>query len=118
MANTSVNSLMVDPGNVFFYTNAWANVMVEDYITWLRTTSLIENKLVSDTDRYRYEADFYGYLRDVCKITNPAYRQLLLRLNNMHHPSEFGAGFGVVTVVKTAYIDTMIQMMLTYWGKR
>lgn len=116
MANTSVNSLMVDPGNVFFATNSWNNVMVEDYVTWLRTTSVIDTTPVSDTDRYRYEADFYGYVRDVLKITQPAFRQILLRLNNMHHPSEFGAGFQAVIIIKSAYLDTMMQHLLSYKG--
>jgi len=91
-------------------------MMVEDYISWLRITSLLDVVEVSDTDRWRYEADFYGYLRDVQKISNPAYRQLLLRLNNMYHPGEFGAGFMAVAVVKSGFVDTMMQLMLSYKG--
>lgn len=115
MANVSVNSLMTDPGNPYYYTASW-RMMVEDYVKWLHTTSVVEGHEVSDTERYRYEADFHGYLREVRKISDPTLQFITMRLNNMKHPREFGRHHTVILTVKSGFVDQMMSMMLSYKG--
>lgn len=115
MANVSVNSLMTDPGNPYYYTASW-KMMVEDYVKWLQGTSVVEGHEVADTERYRYEADFNGYLQDVRKISSPELQYITLRLNNMKHPREFGRNFPVIITVKQGFVDQMMSMMLAYKG--
>lgn len=113
MANESVNSLAVDPGLPLYYTTSW-RMMVEDYIPWLHSSSVVETEQVSDTDRYRYEADFYGYLTHVLKITAPELHYIMLRLNNMTHPREFGNNFPVILQVKPAFVTRMMELMVSF----
>lgn len=113
MANESVNSLAVDPGLPLYYTTSW-RMMVEDYAAWLRSSNVVEQENVSDTDRYRYEADFYGYLTHVLKITAPEHHFIMLRLNNMYHPREFGLNHHFILQVKSAFISRMMDLMVSY----
>lgn len=112
---SEVNALMVNPGSPWYYRPSWY-ACIEDHMYLLRDTRNSELVNVADTDRWRYEADFYGYLRDVHKITLPQYWYVYLRVNHMTSPQEFGAENLAIYLPKTAVVDRIMELYKTAKG--
>ncbi len=86
---TAVNDLAVDPGDPWYYRKGWKAV-VEDHLEILRTGSGSTPTVVTDTDRWRYRADFYSYLRDIINIKERYTYYVIMRVNHMYSPLDFG----------------------------
>lgn len=112
---SEVNSLMVNPGSPWYYRPTWF-ACVEDHMTLLRNPQNSDAVAVADTDRYRYEADFYGYLRDVHDMKNPEYYYVTLRINHMYAPQEFGADHSAILLPKRAVVDKIMDLYRTSKG--
>lgn len=112
---SEVNTLMVNPGSPWYYRPAWY-ACIEDHMYLLRNTQNSELSQVADTDRWRYEADFYGYLRDVHGVTQPEYWYVFLRVNHMYSPLEFGEENSALFIPKRAVIDRIMELFKTAKG--
>ena len=112
---SEVNTLMVNPGSPWYYRPSWY-ATIEDHMYLLRDTTNSELITVADIDRHRYEADFYGYLRDVHTIKQPQYWYVILRVNHMTSPQEFGADNQAIFLPKTAVVDRIMELFKTAKG--
>ena len=82
----SVLSAITDPGDPVFYDRAFRNHL-ESHLNILRFTNP-RTLVVSASDLWRFEGNLYGYLslKDVVAENH----WVVMRMNNMHHPQEFG----------------------------
>jgi hypothetical protein len=112
---TAVNDLAVNPGDPWYYRQGWKAV-VEDHLELLRSGAGSEPKVVTDTDRYRYRADFYAYLRDACNIQERHYYYVVLRMNGMYSPLEFGDEHLAILIPSKPVIEKIMTLYRTSKG--
>ena len=81
----AVDSMMIDPGPEVYYTDAFRNVL-EDHLTYLRTSTTSSVIIITPMEAHRYEMDLHGLL---ATKNIPRYLHwLIMRMNFMNSPTE------------------------------
>jgi len=86
MAFTIV-SQMLKPGPSMFYEPTFMHI-IEMHLPQLRTIYAVQKEITGD-EYYQFESDFYGFL--LYKGYRAEMFWIMLRVNGMTHPQQFGA---------------------------
>lgn len=107
-----VNDLALNPGDPWYYTPGWL-ACVEDHLEILRNAPDTKPIAVTDTDRYRYQSDFNGYLRDQTVFTQPQYAYVIMRMNYMFSPLDFDDTVVALAIPNQGTIDYIMAKYKT-----
>lgn len=101
-----VDDLMYSPGPDIYYDDGFRNVL-EDHMTYLRTSAVTKNVEVDVLSSYKYQADLFGYLylRNI-----PAFLHwVVMRMNRMTEPMEFGPSITTLLLPDPNMIEQIRQ---------
>jgi len=82
-----IDSLSVAASDDVLFTPGY-RIVAESYMETLRNSSDTKKITIDPSDAYVFEGDFYGYLNK--QMVAPGYHWLIMRLNSIPSPLEFG----------------------------
>jgi hypothetical protein len=102
----AIEALMVADGPAVYY-EANLRVVLEDHLTFLRQHPSTVQLNVTEGDAYRFEYDLYGFLRRF-GVTGQVH-WLVMRMNHMTDPSEFGPQYTELLVPSEQTVGQIVQ---------
>lgn len=105
-----IDSLMISDGPSVYYDVGFRAVL-EDHMAQLRISGSTRALNVPPGDAYRYEYDFYGFLRRWGVPTHLHW--VTLRLNHFTDPSEFGPETQIVLIPSLEVCERIRQSHMT-----
>ena len=95
------------------YYDADFRAVLEDHMNFLREHSTTRTLVVAASDAYRFEGDFYRYLCSLGSIDR-AFYWVIMRLNRMHSPTEFGSSVETLLIPSTETLESIRRAHITY----
>jgi hypothetical protein len=109
-----INDLMHYEGDPIYYDDAF-NWMLETHLRWLRERPETVVYPVDEFAAYKYQGDLFAYLTELGK--SPQYHRLLMRLNAMASPQDFGPQTQSLLIVPDQYIEQLLARYRTITKK-
>lgn len=105
-----IDSLMISEGPAIYFDLGFRNVL-EDHMTYLRTHGQTRDQVVDKGAAYKYEYDLFGFL-SMAGIA-PHLHWVVMRMNNMTSPMEFGMHNETLLVPEATVVDKIRQAHMT-----
>lgn len=105
----SISSLQAATTNSRFLSKGFRNV-IENHIEYLQEIATSTVVSVELNSMIKYQGDFYGYLNSI--NVNQDIHWIVMRVNEMHNPIEFGEKFPQVLIPDRKELDYLLGRYL------
>lgn len=106
----TIDTLATPSGPDLYYDQGFRNTL-EDHMSVLRNDPKCETILIEPYKTIVYEGDLFGMLSD---LTIPRqYHWVIMRMNNINNPTDFGPGMESIIVPDTQRLERMRSLYMT-----
>lgn len=106
----TLQALAKAPGPSVYYSPQWHRLM-ETHLRWFRERVQMRVVQVNDQLVYKYEGDLFGLLNHLG--LDDQYHWLIMRINRMNSPLEFGVRFNQLSIPPVDQVDRLMAIFKT-----